>query len=86
MPCTAPCVPSIVIDLHVTGRVAGRLQGGDGAERHLVVVGVDGVDVGIVGDQLLGDRLASRPLVVGRLLSDDLDVVVARGSLARGPP
>src|SRR4051794_3608974 len=68
-------------DLHVSGGIAGRLQGGDGAERHLVVVGVDGVDVGIVGDQLFGDRLAHRALVVGGLLSHDLDVVVDRVEL-----
>ena len=58
------------------GDVAGGLQRGDGAERHLVVVGVDRRDVGIVGDQLLGDGLAHRPLVVRRLLGDDLDVRV----------
>ena len=52
------------------------MQRGDRAEGHLVVVGVDRRDVRIVGDQLLGDGLAHRPLVVAGLLGDDLDLGV----------
>ena len=58
------------------GALPGSLQRRDGAERHFVVVGVDRGDVRVVGDQLFSDRLTHGPLVVRRLLGNDLDVGV----------
>ncbi|HEX6011217.1 MAG TPA: hypothetical protein VFY87_05290 [Geminicoccaceae bacterium] len=78
-------------DADLVGRHAGLLHGEDGADRHLVVVGGDRVDL-LAADDPVGhqiNRLVA--LVVGGLLLNDLDIgilgndlLVARGALVGG--
>src|SRR5687767_3865035 len=60
-------------DLDVlAGVLVGRLERGDRAERHLVVLRVDRGDVRVAGDELLHDRLALVAGELAGLLGDDL--------------
>src|SRR5437899_5155062 len=73
-------VGSADVDL---AQFAGCLDGHERAERHLVVVGGDSVDLVAGGEPVLHDGPALRALPVAGLLADDLDARVLREDLLR---
>lgn len=74
-----PSTETILIS--VPGFFAGALDRGDGAEAHLVVLGVDGGEVGVGLEELFGDLLALVAGELAGLLGDDLQAGGGGGDL-----